>query len=518
MTWQHSQQARAVLAREQGAVIKEWGGRIPVALAYPNTYYVGMSSLGLQQLYRLLNDLPDLVAERVFWEARQGGEPPTSLESQAQLADFAYLGFSVSFELDYFNLVSLLLRAKIPPLGAERTDSHPVVLAGGPAVSANPLPLAPIVDAFVIGEVEPIIGALCEAMRHRAEESRAEHLNRLAQIAGVYVPSVHTTSPEQPVRRQWLPDLDEYPVGSAVLTPNTEFGDMYLMEIARGCGRGCRFCLAGYLYCPSRERGLESLLEQARHGLAVRPKIGLVSAAVSDFSRRDELVGSLRQMGAAVSVSSLRADTLSPELLEALVDSGTRTLTFAPEAGSERLRRIINKGVTEGHILRAAEMARIARFPNLKLYFMVGLPGEDQADLQAAVRLVQDVGARFRGSISVTVSPFVPKAHTPYQRAEMLPPAELKRRMSWLASRFRTLRSEVHSESAAWSAVQGVLARGGPELASVLIAAASPTLSHWSRSLRAAGLDERRYLNRWALNAPLPWELVVDTRVHSSRL
>jgi radical SAM superfamily enzyme YgiQ (UPF0313 family) len=512
MKWPQIERARGVHAREQGTIVKDWGGKTPIALLYPNTYSVGMSSLGLQQVYRLFNGLPDFCAERAFWDPRARDEPPIALESQATVSEFPYLGFSVSFELDYFHVIDMLKRAGISPLGADRKEDDPILLAGGPAVSANPLPLAPVMDAFLIGEIEPAFGHLTEAMRHRMDESRPEHLARLARVPGVYVPSVHGFAPPSPITRQWLPCLDDYPAGSVVLTRDTEFGDMVLIEIARGCGRGCRFCLAGCLYAPDRERSIESLLLQAREGMAFRRKIGLVSAAVSDYSRREELVRGLRDMGAGIAVSSLRADSLTDDLLAALSRSGTRTLTLAPEAGSERLRRIIGKDLYEDDILRAADMAARHRFPQLKLYFMIGLPGEAEADLEGIVRLTQSAAARFGRNVSITLSPFVPKAHTPYQRAAMLPVDDIRRRAAWLSGRLAPGRIKVHMDSAEWAAVQGVLARGGPELAPVLVASASPTLARWVEAMSAAGLGEQTYLGRWTSGRELPWERVVDAR------
>ena len=503
MKWKHIAEARHTLEREQGAILKDWGGRLPIALIYPNTYYVGMSNLGLHAVYRLFNANDDVVCERAFWTK---DAPPLSIETQHPLADFAVLAFTVSYELDYLNVVQMLRAAGIPLQAEERDQDWPLVIAGGPAVTANPEPLSPFCDAFAIGEGEVIIPLLLDALREGIRAGRDDLWKALSAIPGLYVP--HLPEHQLPVKRQWEHDLDARPTMTAVYTPDTEFGDRTLIEISRGCGRGCRFCLAGFCYRPPRERSVEALLAQARMGLRYREGVGLVSAAVSDYSRIGELVAGLRGMGAGISVSSLRVDPLPEALLQALAESGIRTLTIAPEAGSQRLRTMINKGVSEDDVLRAAHAAARHGFAQLKLYFMVGLPGETDDDVQAITDLALAVGKPFRRQVTVNLTPFVPKAHTPFQWVAMADVTTLRARIRRVRQTLQRRGVAVRAESPAWAAVQGVLARGDRRVGAALLALEHPTLAGWRKALAATDLDPAAYLGKWSPDEALPWQVV----------
>jgi radical SAM superfamily enzyme YgiQ (UPF0313 family) len=275
MTWQQISAAGQFLQSERGTIHKDWGGRLPIALVFPKTYFLGMSSLAVHTLYRLWNRRDDVVCERVFAETDGAGsraalKQPFSLESGAPLDYFPVVAFSISYEMDYFNVVALLRAADIPVHALDRDETHPLILAGGPAVSANPEPIAPLVDAVVIGEAEPIFDALTDAL-HQMAIGRDDALSALSQLPGVYLPNLQRREPTSgSVVRQWLGDLDSSPTHSVLFTPDTEFSDMGLIEIARGCGRGCRFCLAGYTYRRPRQRSAETILDQARERCRIR--------------------------------------------------------------------------------------------------------------------------------------------------------------------------------------------------------------------------------------------------------
>jgi radical SAM superfamily enzyme YgiQ (UPF0313 family) len=317
--------------------------------------------------------------------------------------------------------------------------------------------------------------------------------------------------PSEPVERQWLEELDSFPTRSVVRTPKTEFADMGLVEIARGCARRCHFCMAGHTYRPPRQRSPESILSQARELLADGDRLGLVSAAVSDYTGIDGLLSELLALGARISVSSLRADSLTEPTIRALSESGTRTLTIAPEAGSEGLRKTINKRQSEADILRAVDLARRHGLGHLKLYFMLGLPTETQDDIEALVRLARTCAARFGRQVTANITPFVPKAQTPFQRRAQTPAKVVGRRLSHIQRELRRAGVAVRSESPAWAEIQGTLARGDQRLAEALLLVDRPTPAAWKRALQEVGLSLPLLLQERPANAPLPWDLVIGS-------
>lgn len=506
-------ETRRRLAQESGTIFKDWGGRLPIAIVYPNSYYIGMSNLGFQTIYGLLNSYEDIVCERSFYEPATKAEEwlPLAVESQRPLQDFPVLAFSISYELDYFHVVQILRAAGVPLFAQDRDDSHAVVLGGGPCVTANPEPLAPFFDALVIGEGEPVIPKLVEALTKLAGAPRTEQLAALAEIPGVYVPLLHRPdeSPGKPaaqVQRQWAQNIDAFETASVIITPDTELGDMYIMEASRGCGRGCRFCLAGYLYRPQRPRSLDGLLAQARDGLARSHRIGLMGAAVGDHPQLEELVVRLRDMEAMVSVSSLRIEGLSPKIVQALVESGARNITLAPETGSERLRRSVNKAMSNEDVLRAVDLVAQHGLRQLKLYFIVGLPSETEADIEELIALALACKERIDRCHTGThlvldVSPFIPKAGTAFQWHPMAPVAVVQGRLLKIRHALAPKGVETKGDSASWSQVQAVLARGDRRLAPVLTRLRDSRLAEWRKAWFEAGIDPDYYAHR-----PLSWE------------
>lgn len=489
----------------------------------PNTYYVGMSSLALHLLYAAFNAEDDVVCERVFWEkgAAQGGKALVSLESAAPPANFALWAFTISWEMDYFNVVELLRHAAIPPLAADRAASAqwdgspwPLLIAGGPGVTMNPEPMAPFFDAMLIGEAEEALPALIELCRDGLDDHEAL-LSTLADTPGWYVPSLRPSNRTHPhfkqVRRLWARHLPDYATSSTLYTPDTEFSSMHLMEIARGCGRGCRFCLAGYVYRPAREQPLDHLLasaeDAARRGIR---KVGLVSAAVSDHTQIDDLAVGLRALGLSISASSMRMDPISVPLIRAMAESGAQNLTVAPEAGSQRLRNVINKTQTEEQMMRAVALAQELNFPQLKLYFMVGHPTETDDDIQALIDFTFEARSRFKRRIAINATPFVPKAHTPFQWEGMADADVLRGRQRSIHKALARHGVDVRADSPDWAAVQAVLSRGDRRLADVLLALEPGSLSvkRFFQAMADCGLDQDYYTGAWEQGAPLPWDVV----------
>jgi radical SAM superfamily enzyme YgiQ (UPF0313 family) len=500
--------ARAL--REEGAVVKDWGGRLPIALIYPNAYYLGMSNLGIHAIYKLLNDHPKVAGERIFLDTT-AKNTPVALESGRPLTDFAVLAFSISYELDYFNVANILKAAGIPLFAADRNESHPIIIAGGPCITANPMPLAPFCDVLCIGEAEPILPSMTPVLSDGIGGPQQALLKELAVLPGVYVP---TLPPEKPVVRQYAKNLDDFPVASVILTQDTELGGLFLIEAERGCQRGCRFCLVNTAFAPMRFRAAEGIISQAREGRQRRRRIGLVGPAVGDHPQINDILDGLLELNAEISISSLRIDTLSSEILDALEKGKAQTIAIAPEAGSDRLREVINKGISEDDILAAADRLAGRRFNQLKLYFIVGLPTETDDDIEEIIRLtlaVKDRIERRRGTMRLTLNaaPFVPKAGTPFQWLPMAPQETLNRRLGMLRSRLPLKGIKLNEESPAWSQIQGVLSRGDERLARVLADMEEISLAGWRNAVETHGVDVDYYINRkWATNQKLPWGFI----------
>jgi len=507
---------RERLAREEGTIIKDWGGRLPIALVYPNSYYIGMSNLGLHALYSLLNRHRDIVCERAFWE-RDNQErkiSPVSIESRRPLSDFKAVAFTISYEVDYFNVISILKASGIPPFSADRDESHPLIIAGGPCITANPMPLAPFFDGFGIGEAEKLLPGLLPLISDTINGRREELLRSLASLPGMYVPLI---PPASPVTRQWAEDLDDFPVSSAILSRDTELGDLYLIEVERGCPWRCRFCLVNNIFKPMRFRSVDTLLIQAEEGLRHRKRLGLVGPAVFDYPHLEKLLTGLRRMGAQFSMGSMRASNLPDRILADIVSGGARTITLAPEAGSERLRQFIDKGICEADIAGVVDRLASHGVKQLKLYFMIGLPTETDDDIaeiaSLALKCKGILDRKPKGTrLSLNIAPFVPKAGTPFQRLPMTPVEILTQRIARLKSSLAPRGIQLKCESPAWSQVQAVLARGDTSVARALNDIEENSLAGWRRAAAKCQLDTDFYAHqKWEESQKLPWA-VIDTR------
>ena len=497
MAHDYEEELRKKVSREIN-LVKLSGGRLRFALAYPNFYRVGMSNLGIHIIYELLNSRLGIACERFFLS---DSNKILSLETQTPLNKFQVVGFAVSFEPDYFNVVKMLRLGKINPRSSERTDFDPIIIAGGPCATFNPVPLAEIFDAFVIGEGEVILPKLLDEIISSENLPRLERLEKLSQVAGVYVPAF-----PKKVSRLWLKDLDDYPAHSTILTDDAEF-NMYLIETARGCGRHCRFCMAGYCFRKPRNRSLDVLKNEIHAAKKFGKKIGLVGAAISDYPQINELCEFILSERLQMSVSSFRADSVTSELVKSLAASGLKTLTIAPEVGSEKMRRVVNKGITEENIFTAIELGLKAGIKNFRLYFMVGLPFEELSDVEEIARLSLRIKKFCGGRLTLSVNPFVPKPFTPFQWSSF---AEKK----YLDAAFKILRSqlkstggvEIISESIRSAEVQAILSRGDRKISEIILQ--SETAQDFRKNFKAAGLDEEFYLRERPLEENLPWDFL----------
>lgn len=535
---------RKRLAGEKGTVRKDWGGRIAIGLAYPNQYRTGMSNLGFQILYGLLNRRKDVVAERLFLpDAREmslhldRGKGLVSAESQTPADRFDIIAFSISFENDYPNVLRMLHLGDIPLLTTERNFPHPLVMAGGITTFLNPEPLAPFVDFFVLGEAEPMIDDLMALLselyqEHKSKEVILETLSK--SMSSVYVPSFYqvkykgdgTIGAMEPIDRDVPPKikvarsaLADVPVPtSTIITADTTFANRTLVELGRGCGRSCRFCAAGYLYRPPRVYGEEALISTIDRLTEQQGSLGLLSTSVADTPGLENITERILKRGSTFSVSSLRADALTKDLVEQLKRSGQKTLAIAPEAGSDRLRRVINKHLREDDILKAAALIGEAGGLNLRLYFLIGLPTETQDDVEAMVDLVKKIRhqiikkSRDRGRLSeirLSVNCFIPKPSTPFQWFPMEQVSTLKERQKWLKTALKRAGGiRVSFDVPKWAYVQSLLSLGDRRVGSILLRT-HELGGDWNRAFRHSDVNPDFFVYRpKALQETLPWDFI----------
>jgi radical SAM superfamily enzyme YgiQ (UPF0313 family) len=494
--------ALARIANEKVLYERRGGGDIPICIVYPNVYRLGMANLGFQAIYHIFESDRRVAADRAFLpdadereaiRAQQGRLD--SFERGRPLTDFEIVAFSVSFETDYLNVLTVLRMAGIPLRRAARVGrNYPLIVAGGSAVFLNPEPIADFVDLFMIGEGEEMVPEFLAAYGEaRAKGSgSAPRPEDLARIAGAYVPehftpildeagriaAVEYTGPGEPkVKRRMIGDLNRFTTASLILTEESVFGDMYLVEASRGCQWGCRFCAAGFMYRPIRYRSPEKLIAEAQRGLSERRVVGLVGAEIASVPGVADIAAAVADAGGRLSPSSLKADCISPQLAAALARNGNRSVTIAPEAGSERMRKVINKNLTEPEILNAAEMLIGKGVESLKLYFMVGLPEEHDEDVLEIARLTGRILERVRaqkkhvGHVTVSLNPFVPKPWTPFQWDPMADAQAIKRKIALLRAELGRISGhaiELDAESPREAYFQTLVSRGDRRVGSIL--------------------------------------------------
>ncbi|HSB05516.1 MAG TPA: TIGR03960 family B12-binding radical SAM protein [Thermodesulfobacteriota bacterium] len=552
ISWKLAQKARATLEKERGTIRKPWGGRISVCLIYPNQYYVGMSNLGFQTVYQSFNAEEDVVCERAFLpdpedlrEHQEGQTLLFSLESQKPLSDFDILAFSISFENDYLNLLTLLDLARIPIESCHRGDKVPLVIAGGVTVFLNPEPISDFFDLFILGEGEEVINEFLEAYRQAltgGEREKDGLLRKLSRVEGVYVPKFYQVTytgegkieavhpapgfPHQ-VKRRWVRDLDRFPAKSTLFTPETEFKEMALVEVNRGCPRGCRFCAACFVYSPFRNRSLSSLASLTLESLSDEHRIGLTGTAVSDYPQLLSLCQTILSKEGEISLASMRIDAVSASLIQCLKEGKDRTVAIAPETGSERLRRMVKKGYTEEEILRAVRILVENGLSQIKCYFLIGLPSETDQDMKAILHLAKKIRHQIlsnqkerkeRWRVVLSVNPFIPKPATPLQWAPMEEVSELKKRLKMLQRGVRGEKGmEMIHDLPKWAYIQALLSRGDRRVGKILLTVHQGQ-GDWGKALRETSINPNFYVYRKRdLDEIFPWDFI-DHGIPKERL
>jgi radical SAM superfamily enzyme YgiQ (UPF0313 family) len=539
--WQQRERARDLLSKEVGFVRKPHGGKLRVALAFPNTYFVGMSNLGFQTVYKLFNAEDGIVCERVFLPPKTelaaqlaSGAPLVTLESQTPVREFDIFAFSVSFEWDYTNVLTLLRLAGIPRLAADRTAHDPLVMIGGAVTFVNPEPLALFADIISAGEGEALIPPLVGAFT--AATDRDDLLRRLVAERGFYVPAFYDvqyaddgtiaafvprdgTGAPPVIRKAALKTTEAVdPPATTIFTPDTEFGSRFLVEVVRGCANLCRFCWAGYNYLPVRAFPKDRILQLAEQARPHSARAGLVSIALCDHPEIEEILTRLVDMGYSISPASLRLDDITPTILRLLRQSGEKTITIAPETGSDRLRRVVNKTLTNDEILEAADMIFASGMENLKLYFMIGIPTETDDDLVAIRDLtvqLRDVMMKYAktrghvGRIVGSVNPLVPKPGTAYQWLPMEDDRSIERKIARMRSLMAGIDNVyVNIKSERHSFYQALLSLGDRRVAPA-IEVAERNGGNWRAAVAEAGVDANFFVFRdRSHDSVLPWDII----------
>lgn len=513
-----------LLSKERGTVFKDPGGKITIALVYPNVYHVGMSNLGFQGIYGILNDMKDVVCERAFLpddrDLREYLRTDTelfSLESKRPLNRFDIIAFSVSFENDYPKIVRILSMSNIPLRSSERKSHHPLIIMGGACAFFNPEPIADFFDLVFVGEADDMISEFINI--YKTSQDKSEILRNSLALGGLYVPGFYRISYDAEgkiserqasegaphiIRRRYLQDLSQSKVTTSIITPETEFSEMYLVEVMRGCPWSCRFCVAERIYSPPRRKERETVEQEVELALSKTKRIGLVGPSLSDYPYIKDI---LKIPEADFSITSLRASGKSAELVSMM--RGHRSVSIAPEAGTERLRKVINKRITEEDILYTSDLLFRADIETLRLYFMVGLPTETREDVEGIanlVRKIRDVSAK--GFITLSVSTFVPKPFTPFQWHPMETAREVKERFKMITKGLVNEKGvKVFHDVPKYAYMQGLFSMGGRRISGMLEEMSEA--DDWMKAADKVGINKDFHIFRKKdLSENLPWDFI----------
>lgn len=518
------EKADRLLSKERGTVYKDPGGKINIALVYPNTYHVGMSNLGFQGIYGLLNSMNDVVCERAFLpedkdldEHIRTGTELFAIESKRPLNRFDIVAFSVSFENDYPNILKVLELSRLPLKSTDRTSHHPLVIMGGVCAFYNPEPLADFFDLCFIGEADEMLSEFLDV--YRSSGDKPEVLRKSSSLQGLYVPKFYNitydhigrisrrysleNAPEV-IKRRILKDISLTNISTSILTPETEFSEMYLVEAMRGCPWSCRFCVAGKIYNPPRKKKAQKIEDEIETALSRTKRVGLIGPSLSDYPYIKDV---LKNPEVDFSITSLRASKKSAEIVRLMKDH--RSVSIAPEAGTERLRRVISKKITEDDILYTSELLFSSDIENLRLYFMVGLPTETREDISGIIDLAKKIRDMSpKGTMTLSISTFVPKPFTPFQWHPMESLSAVKDRLKMIKKGLQSLKGlKVFHDIPKYAYMQGLFSMGDRRISKVLETMSS--IPEWTSAVDVSGLNRDFYIFRKKeFNETLPWDFI----------
>lgn len=526
MLWKYRQKQKKILEQEKGYVLKNIAGKISVALVYPNTYHIGMSNLGFQKIYSTLNQIDYVTCERAFLPSQEDisyliktKSLLISLESQKYLNKFDIVAFSITFEMDYLFMLEILNLSHIPLKTTNRTEKDPLIMVGGVCPSFNPEPIADFFDLAVIGEGEEVVKEIMERFQEDKNSINRNHLTEiLYDIKGVYIPS-KSNGEQCKIKKRWVRNINLYPTSTSIVTDQTVFGDMFLIEVGKGCKMKCNFCEAGHSNLPLRNYSMATILKEAKKGKAYQKKIGLFGSAIFDHPKIEEILKELHDQGFSFSVSSLRLNQISSNILNLLYLGDCKTISIALEAGSEILRKTINKNITKEKLYDSIKTIAESSIQNLKLYYIIGFPEETYEDIRSIIQEVKSIKHIFnevRGKkgrskflLTISVNAFVPKPMTPFQREPMENISSLKAKLNILKAGFKGAKNiKLNYDLPKWAFIQTLLSRGDRKIGDLLC----KVLEHngnWFKAIRELNINPEFYVYRkYDKKEVLPWEFI----------